>query len=380
MSKIAIYTSNVITEEEVRNRFKKIISPQDIVVLLTPSGSEFLTINPDSKNPHILSRLDSSFRLAIFTRECPSLFNTDYSYQWIASLSLDMGVSSSVLIEIKDSRFNKDNMKLTPESLKSVFPDTRVSGNLHEVSFRASQMPARSLRTAQKFFHALFPQFCTALREIQNFKKGSPEEVIIAEATRCFKYGLYGGIQKSFLAKTVAQNEGLAANQLRILDVGGGYGFFAIEMAAAGHKVKVIDVFEGYLNVAKHLVSISEFADCVEFELCDMAKLENPEGLFDVVTFFGSLLYVPRDFTQTVIGNSMKSLKKGGVFLLHENTKAIIDPKERDYAACFEPEELKNYLTIGSSSPKFYNILNGKEIDWEAAKSRVVAASIKKAA
>jgi len=66
------------------------------------------------------------------------------------------------------------------------------------------------------------------------------------------------------------------------------------------------------------------------------------EQNYDVITYIGSLLYVPRDRTTEVLQNAWRSLNPGGLLVIHENIK---NPSfKRDFDYMFTVEELEQYL------------------------------------
>lgn len=68
---------------------------------------------------------------------------------------------------------------------------------------------------------------------------------------------------------------------LRILDVGTGPGFFAINLALAGHTVSAVDVTEDMLRHAQK--NAEAYGAGVDFRLFDGRTLPFPDGSFDLV-------------------------------------------------------------------------------------------------
>lgn len=97
---------------------------------------------------------------------------------------------------------------------------------------------------------------------------------------------------------------------LRILDVGCGAGFFSILLAKAGHQVTGIDLTPDMIKNARILAE-EEKADC-EFLVMDAENPEFPDGSFDMI--------ISRNLTWTLphvrhaYREWIRVLKKGAYF------------------------------------------------------------------
>ena len=98
---------------------------------------------------------------------------------------------------------------------------------------------------------------------------------------------------------------------LKILDVGTGPGFFAILLARAGYDVTAVDYTEAMLAEAKK--NAGEVAEKIHFQRMDAQKLDFPDGYFDVV--------ISRNLTwnlecpEQAYAEWMRVLKEGGRLL-----------------------------------------------------------------
>ena len=98
---------------------------------------------------------------------------------------------------------------------------------------------------------------------------------------------------------------------LKILDVGTGPGFFAILLARAGYDVTAVDYTEAMLAEAKK--NAGEVAEKICFQRMDAQKLDFPDGYFDVV--------ISRNLTwnlecpEQAYAEWMRVLKEGGRLL-----------------------------------------------------------------
>ena len=98
---------------------------------------------------------------------------------------------------------------------------------------------------------------------------------------------------------------------LKILDVGTGPGFFAILLARAGYDVTAVDYTEAMLAEAKK--NAGEVAEKIHFQRMDAQRLDFPDGYFDVV--------ISRNLTwnlecpEQAYAEWMRVLKEGGRLL-----------------------------------------------------------------
>ena len=145
---------------------------------------------------------------------------------------------------------------------------------------------------------------------------------------------------------------------LRILDVGCGAGFFSILLAKAGHQVTGIDLTPDMIKNARILAK-EEKADC-EFLVMDAENPEFPDGSFDMI--------ISRNLTWTLphvrhaYGEWIRVLKKDGVLLNFDANYGITDfsnvedlPENHAHNMLGddmmrECEELKRQLPISSYS------------------------------
>lgn len=97
----------------------------------------------------------------------------------------------------------------------------------------------------------------------------------------------------------------------RVLDVGGGPGFYARKLTEAGYEVHLVD------PVARHVEQASAEIDGVRpatARLGDARRLEHPDGSFDAVLLLGPLYHLidPGD-RRSALGEAHRVLRTGGV-------------------------------------------------------------------
>ena len=98
---------------------------------------------------------------------------------------------------------------------------------------------------------------------------------------------------------------------LKILDVGTGPGFFAILLARAGYDVTAVDYTEAMLEEAKKNAGALAFS--IHFQRMDAQKLDFPDGYFDVVISRNLTWTLPHP--QEAYREWQRVLKPGGLLL-----------------------------------------------------------------
>ena len=95
-----------------------------------------------------------------------------------------------------------------------------------------------------------------------------------------------GGSQHSVWSRVIDQRiqshfGNRSRDQIRLLDVGTGPGFFAIILAELGYQVNAVDYTEAMLNQARK--NAGPLASIIDFRRMDAEQLTFPDGAFDVI-------------------------------------------------------------------------------------------------
>ena len=95
-----------------------------------------------------------------------------------------------------------------------------------------------------------------------------------------------GGSQHSVWSRVIDQRiqshfGNRSRDQIRLLDVGTGPGFFAIILAELGYQVTEVDYTEAMLNQARK--NAGPLASIIDFRRMDAEQLTFPDGAFDVI-------------------------------------------------------------------------------------------------
>jgi SAM-dependent methyltransferase len=197
--------------------------------------------------------------------------------------------------------------------------------------------------------------------------------------SRYFIYSLFGVNQKSFLWERIVQ-ERLGNGPFEVMDLGGGLGFLAAELALKGHSLKVVDNNPDLLEMCHWIGRRCGIEDRFSPELGDFHDVvyTDVKERYDVISYFGSLLYAGRDQTPDIIRASMQMLKPGGLLLIHEGPRESATPGTEDYGLRFHAKELDGYLRDCAGAPTYYNVFTGAKMPWEMVQNRVMMAEVQK--
>lgn len=120
------------------------------------------------------------------------------------------------------------------------------------------------------------------------------------------------------------------ADSLRVLDVGTGPGFFAMNLALAGHRVSAVDVTEDMLRHARE--NARAYGADVDFRQYDGRTLPFEDGTFDLVVSRNVLWNIEEPFA--AMQEWKRVLRKGGRFICFDANW---------YLYLFDPEQKKRH-------------------------------------
>jgi len=104
----------------------------------------------------------------------------------------------------------------------------------------------------------------------------------------------------------------LPAPPARILDVGGGAGFYAVRLTAQGHEVHLIDPVPRHVEEASR--PAGEFPTPASACLGDARSVDHPDGSFDAVLLLGPLYHLTeRTDRLTALAEAHRVMKDGGL-------------------------------------------------------------------
>jgi len=163
------------------------------------------------------------------------------------------------------------------------------------------------------------------------------------------RYGYYvGGISyKSALMAGIIRHYCNRSQPLDYCDMGGGYGLLSAELLLTLDlniaRATNADISSyNLLHSAQMMLGLSShLRDRLRFWLGPSEEFAF-DGEYDVISFVGSMLYSPRAAVPAMLQRAWKSLKTGGILIVHENIKA--PSYITDYEVMFTAAELDALL------------------------------------
>lgn len=141
----------------------------------------------------------------------------------------------------------------------------------------------------------------------------------------------------------------LSAPSLKVLDVGGGAGYYAFWLHEQGHQVTLVDLSPTNIALAQKRAA-SKGATLHQISVGEASQLEFPDAQFDVVLLLGPLYHLTeRKDRLRALTEARRVLKPGGLML-----SAVISR----YASLFDG--FQRDLVLDS---QFYNILKD-DLTW----------------
>ncbi len=162
-----------------------------------------------------------------------------------------------------------------------------------------------------------------------------------------FNYFIAGVNYKASALEFILENIFQGRRGLELLDMGGGAGLVSAELLLSDPTIQcaeVCDINSLYQIFARRLCDYypEEVGLRFSFHISPSEKFVFPKK-YDVISYIGSLLYVPRVELNTTLQRSWDALKPGGVLIIHENIKA--PSFVRDYDVMFTVEEIEKNLS-----------------------------------
>ncbi|MGH8612398.1 MAG: class I SAM-dependent methyltransferase [Gammaproteobacteria bacterium] len=160
-------------------------------------------------------------------------------------------------------------------------------------------------------------------------------------------YYCWGISYKSAIIRAIIHQYLASRNRLALCDVGGGYGLLCAEMLldhSTGIQQAVccdVEPFNLYIGNSLYRYFETELKDRLRYALSPAEEYPFPER-YDIISFVGSLLYVPRERRARTLQQAWKSLNPGGLLIVHENIKS--QQYQRDFDIMFESQELDELL------------------------------------
>ena len=232
------------------------------------------------------------------------------------------------------------SVDLTSQSAQALRAPMQLSSNN-----RAVQVPTGTV--AKEALKDAFSELDTAPTNL-------PEQLQIQVGSQA--YSVSGISYKSALLTHIIQQNFKAKQPLKYIDQGGGYGLLAAEL-----------LLNPELNLVKGVnCDIGQHNEKMAFQLFSALRpqLENRfffdlgaaqdftyDDSYDVISYIGSLLYVPKEKTLYVLQEAWNALNPGGILVVHENIKT--PAYVRDFDFMFEVDQLDELLSNFGSVQRY---------------------------
>lgn len=169
----------------------------------------------------------------------------------------------------------------------------------------------------------------TKMKRSQKNKEGKDDiakryDVLSEEYEERFQSGYREEIQNDIVFSTL--KEFLDARKCRILDAGGGTGFYSIPLATQGHEVVILDLSRNMLEMVKSKAKRLGVANMVKVLLGDMENIEQPDESFDVVLCHLALCHV--DCPSKALAEFSRILRRDGILSLIVENKMFFSISE----------------------------------------------------
>lgn len=345
---------------------------------LSASGSfeDFTTTDKmyDVFNCHYHS-LDDVYLLKTYS----FLLNNDFSINFLKTV-ISLVRNQQLFLEMRPDRPGQLSTNAT--ILNKHGFDCKVQGPFLVLRLSATSTPSGpsicgELIKQQASFFKMFNRYSSALADDFPCKKEKRSMAVKKEAA--LRYSLFGANQKSHLVSSIVKQQlpFTPLSDLSLLDVGGGFGFLGAELALKGMNVTVMDYDSQKEIIFNWLSRIIKHKGRLDFTTSGMEQFEFDKS-YDMISFFGSLLYCPRSNITTHLKNYWDNLNDGGLLIVHENPKGIGDPASLDYHLRFEFDELHQLLSDFSDIVYYYHPNSASHISPEQARKTTNVAVIKK--
>jgi hypothetical protein len=279
------------------------------------------------------------------------VFPNAFTAAWLGTLLAEREIGAA-LIQRDDHRMVQTLGQFLPEA--AVRKDHARWIHLDRTDDLADCV--NSLPTSYPFLH----------RAYEGFREKFVEKGWGHVASRSFMYSMLGTSRNSLLLERMAAEFEWGPNPA-IVDIGGGYGFLGLELAAKGWTVAAIDR-ESFNTEVVGCWLAARSPRPLPLELVTQSMDEIPEGGLPggraphAITFFHSLLMAQRDRVGDIIRTCWDSLVPGGALVIHELVHGTPGERVGD-RRLFKRDELLRLITENAAAPSFVSVLDGKPMD-----------------
>jgi len=334
---------------------------------------------PSEQSIHLFATGSSRFDHVVILSEFPNLFGNEFTLALLDRYLKMLRPCGDLRIELRNPKRNERLKLITQPMLRVRMTHCRIEA-LGGDWVRLVRVPNADNPVFSSIYPFLSDKLGTYINQISNVAalKDEEPEVQRRTALRLFIYGLFGANQKSFIIERILCDYGLGG-PVTGLDMGGGIGFMAAEMACHGHMIDVVDCdLVKTKQIGPWLTKLCGVDNMVRFKTARIENIASLSGSYDFISFCNSLMYADRACVGAVLEHSIKILKPGGLIFIYELPKDASKPGVPDHDLKFRADELFDLLKRHAAPAQCYNMFTGLEVSSEdAAHSTILAVSRK---
>lgn len=273
---------------------------------------------------HYLTPLNSSFKRAVVLRSTIPLPSSKSLAAVFGTMLSRMGEGSELFIESPRFLIASKNW-VTAEHLAEFLPSCTIEDRPGRQKgwIRVGWSP--TIDNDLELLDCTYPRLASHLDgfyrclEQSDYSYADPLVDYGDSIENAFSYCMHWALHTRSALEVIFEKYGIRG-PLRVIDIGGSYGFLACELASAGHHVINLEELQYRIHqVLPWLIETTGVQGRVEGMAERMENLEGEAESVDIVSFMGSLLYIDRADVEGVLATAARLLKPGGLIVLREN-------------------------------------------------------------
>lgn len=355
-------------------------NPEDRTVRYFSSWGRSLSPTTNYKPcAHFLTPLDRSSKRALVLKRALPLPSASAVAPVLAQMLRAMGNGSEILLQTDRSWIDPDAIGAALPSVECQANPSGAKGWLRLTAPSELEADIRSLSSIYPLLAPKLDDFRAVLADAGDPSE-SPESDYLHSAENEFIYSLKWSLHTRAILESLFRRYGLESS-LRGLDVGGGYGFLACELAAMGHRMTNLELLDWKVNtVLPWLAKTSGTSERVDGWASRMEDLTGVDETFDFVCFMGSLLFIERSDVTRVLATARRLLKPGGLLVFRENLliDATRDQHRTGRYPRFRPQELHEILCATGDRPVYLDHWGVERSPREIGALRMLFAALEK--
>lgn len=379
---IAVYHHPLMARRDMRDALlRRGVTPREIDGAALLSSDGLSMVAEPGKTAHVTAPLSSVFQKAHILPSSVPMPDDDGAAAFLGWVLRHMGPGAELEIDLCPDAGAK-TWWLTPESLAARLPSCRLVQAKDAKSWCLCAPESglgHDLRQLKSRVHACRADFAGFRRtmECHGRRFEDPKTNPSRSAELVFAYSLQRVLPNAFVFERICR-AAFGARRLRLLDMGGGFGFLGCEMAAKGHRVMVQELGRDRVATGKTwLRPLLGLDQSVEYCQGRMEDFEGPDETYDLISFWGSLLLCDRGKIDQVLRRALRMLKPDGVLLVEERP-LVKGRSEVPTLHPFQAAELDAILRSAVGVPTYVCGRTGRRFPFaEASRSVMLAVAAK---